>query len=96
LAYQIRRGRDGNTNTIEVIEGNNLIFKMQSKHDLVFATVSLNQLWVLESLSDGRDLSTEVDLETGKAKSFQMKDGKKRHITKWIYDKTTDAWELRD
>jgi len=71
----------------------NLVFRFPVQGELVFATTSLNRLWVLEHTPVG-DFSTEVDLETSKACSRQMEGDDWGPQSLWMYrnDNGQDQW----
>lgn len=95
VAYLLRQVEDLGENFLEVLKHREIVFRMRIKNDLVFATTSLDFLWVLESTPEDRmDVSTEVDLTTGEAISYTLKQGKRTRKTAWAYHKADDSWEL--
>ena len=95
MAYLLRQVEDLGENFLEVLKDREIVFRMRLRNELVFATTSLNFLWVLESTPEDRvDVSTEVDLSTGEAISYTLKKGQRSRKTAWAYHKSDDSWEL--
>lgn len=89
MAYQMVKKKGEfvggrNLPLIHVYKDDEVIFKFPIQGELIFATVSLNRLWVLEHTPVG-DYSTDVDLETGKACSRQMRGDNWGDEAFWMY-----------
>lgn len=92
--YSLSKSTDKDGTILEVKDrASRNVFRMPLNYELIFATISCTKLWVLEQ-TPYHLISTDVELETGKAVSYRLNGDTKTQISEWSYDKMTDSWNL--